>query len=135
MSLIKKSAIAIVVDNKLLVVKPHNSSYLLMPGGKPEAGESAIAALKREIMEELGCGIDESSLAYLGTFEDVAAGSSAKRVSIDLYSGKLVGTPKPSSEIEELVWISAAEAAANQQVSPIIKNRIVPFLIGKKALS
>ena len=51
MSLIKKSAIAIVVDNKLLVVKPHNSSYLLMPGGKPEAGESAIAALKREIME------------------------------------------------------------------------------------
>ena len=135
MKLIKKSALAIVKGNKLLVVKPYDSTYFLMPGGKPKEGESEVAALKREIMEELSCGIYESSLAKLGTFEDVAAATDA-RVSIDLFEGKLKGTPRPSSEVEELKWISAAEAqeANNDKISPIIKNKIVPFLVERKML-
>ena len=83
-------------------------------------------------MEELGCGIDEKSIKFLGTFEDAAAGGSAKRVSIDLYSGRLVGIPKPCSEIEELVWVTAD--ASMPQLSPIIRNRILPFLVDRKLL-
>ena len=130
MELIRKSAIAAIKDNKLLVVRPHNSSSLLMPGGKPEEGESAVAALKREIMEELSCSIDEPSIVFLGVFEDAAAGGNNSRVRMELYSGKLEGTPKPSSEIEQLIWISAA-GINHPQLSPIIKNKILPFLVGK----
>ena len=132
MELIKKSALAVIEKNKLLVVKPHNSSFLLMPGGKPEQGETPVAALKREVMEELGCSIEDSSIAFLGTFEDTAAGSS-NMVSIGLYTGKLVGTPKPCSEIEELVWVGAN--SRDGRISPVIRNKIVPFLVGRKLLS
>ena len=133
MRIIQKSALAVIKDNKLLAVRPHNSQFLLMPGGKPNLGESAVAALKREIREELDCSIDEKTITLLGTFEDVAAGNNGSRVRIDLYSGKLKGTPKPSSEIEELKWISANDAL-NPFVTPIIKKQIIPFLIERKML-
>ena len=133
MKIIQKSALAVVQSNKLLVVRPNNSQFLLMPGGKPEADESSESALKREIMEELNCAIDEKSIKFLGVFEDVAAGSNGSMVRIDLYSGSLIGTPKPSSEIEELFWISSKDISL-PQLSPIIKNKIIPFLVGKKLL-
>ena len=133
MKTIQKSALAVIQGNKLLVVRPRNSQFLLMPGGKPEAGESSESALKREIMEELCCTIDEKTIKFLGAFEDVAAGSNGSIVRIDLYSGTLIGTPKPSSEIEELVWISPKDILL-PQLSPIIKNKIIPFLVGKNML-
>ncbi len=133
MKLIKKSALAVIKDNKLLVVRSKGSSYFLMPGGKPKEGETEIAALKREIMEELGCGIDNSSVIYLGKFEDLTADGKA-RVLIDLYTGTLLGEPKPSSEIEELKWVSAKDAL-NPFLTPVIKRQILPFLVGRKMLS
>ena len=133
MSIIQKSALAVIQNNKLLVVRPHNSQFLLMPGGKPNLGESAVAALKREIREELDCSIDEKTITLLGTFEDVAAGSNGSIVRIELYSGNLIGTPQPSSEIEALVWISS-NGISLPQLSPIIKNKIIPFLVGKNML-
>ena len=134
MKTIQKSALAVIQDSKLLVVRPHSSQFLLMPGGKPEADESSESALKREIMEELSCSIDEKTIKFLGIFEDAAAGGNNSRVKIDLFSGRLKGAPKPSAEIEELVWISAAEVATNSQISQIIRNKIVPFLVGKNML-
>ncbi|MBI2581463.1 NUDIX domain-containing protein [Candidatus Woesearchaeota archaeon] len=133
MKLIKKSALTVINGNRLLVVRAKGSSYFLMPGGKPKEGESAIAALEREIMEELSCGIDRSSVIYLGNFEELTVDGKA-RVLIDLYTGALFGEPKPSSEIEELKWISAADAI-NPFLTPIVKKQILPFLVGRKMLS
>ena len=133
MKLIKKSALTVIRGNKLLVVRAKGSSYFLMPGGKSKEGETEITALKREITEELGCSIDESSIAYLGNFEDLTADGKAT-VSIDLYTGTLVGEPKPSSEIEELKWISTDDSI-NPLLTPIVKGQILPFLVGRKMLS
>ena len=132
MKLIKKSAMVIVKDNKLLVVRKRGSPDFLMPGGKPERNESPIEALKRELMEEISCEVDSSSIALLGTFEDLTSDGRAK-VFIDLFSGELIGEPKPSSEIEELGWISAADAIS-PNLTPIIKRQILPFLLQKGML-
>ncbi|MBI2549789.1 NUDIX domain-containing protein [Candidatus Woesearchaeota archaeon] len=132
MKLIKKSAMVVVRDNKLLVVRKRGSPDFLMPGGKPERNESPIEALKRELMEEISCGVDGSSIALLGTFEDLTSDGRA-RVSIDLFSGELIGEPKPASEIEELKWISAADAIS-PNLTPIIKRQILPFLLQKGML-
>ncbi len=132
MNLIRKSAIVVIKDNKLLVVRKRGSPLLLMPGGKPERNESPIEALKRELMEEISCGVDSSSITLLGTFEDLTSDGRAK-VSIDLFSGELIGEPKPSSEIEELGWVSAADTIS-PNLTPIIKRQILPFLLQKGML-
>ena len=66
---ITKIGLAIVDANHLLLVRKRNSSFYILPGGKPEPGEDDIAALCREIDEELGCRIDvEHSLTRLPTW-------------------------------------------------------------------
>lgn len=132
MKLIEKSAMVVVRDNRLLVVKKLGSRDYLMPGGKPKKGESAVEALRRELREEIGCSVDDSSLALLGRFEDFTSDGKSK-VAINLFAGEIIGEPKPSSEIEELSWISAADAI-NPFVTPIIKKQIMPFLVGKGML-
>lgn len=149
MKLVKKSAMVVIRDNKLLVVRKKGSRYYLMPGGKPEKGESAVDALRRELREEISCSVDDASLTLLGHFEDFTqvaarrlcpveqsstwASDGKSRVAIDLFAGGIVGEPKPSSEIEELKWISAADSI-NPFLTPIVKTQIMPFLVGKGML-
>ena len=132
MRTIKKSALAIIRDNKLLVVRKSGSSDYLMPGGKPEGKETAVEALKREITEELGCSVAESSLVFLGNFEDFTA-EGTSRVSIELFTGDINKDPVPSSEIDELLWVSASDSM-NPFLTPIVKKQIMPFLVARKML-
>ncbi|MBI2330298.1 NUDIX domain-containing protein, partial [Candidatus Daviesbacteria bacterium] len=103
MKTIQKVALAVFKDKKMLQVRSKNQPLVFFTlGGKIEAGESEIEALKREVMEEIGCEIEESSLKFLTQFEDVAHGGGV--VAIKVFEGNLIGSPKPSSEIAEIGW-------------------------------
>ena len=62
------SAAIIVQDNHLLISRRQHhqsmSDYWELPGGKCEANELPVNALKREIKEEVGLNITEQTLAY-----------------------------------------------------------------------
>ena len=108
------------------------TSDYIMPGGKLEE-ESDIECLKNEIKEELNCEVDIESLEYISEYVDVAAGKPDRDVSIKLYKGKIIGQPVPSTEIKAIHWINK-EDIDNKQVSPIIKNKIIPDLIKREIL-
>lgn len=70
------------------------------PGGKVEAGESAHAALRREIAEELGCSIRVGALLAVARHD-------APHVSIELTTYRCVvvdGEPR-ALEHAELRWL------------------------------
>lgn len=119
---------------KFLVCEPGEKyteksvTQYLMPGGKLEE-KSDVECLQSEIKEELGCDIDMDSLELIGEYTDVAA-TPGRDVMIRLYKGKLIGKPKPSTEIGALHWIGK-EDVVNQKVSPIIRNKIIPDLVDK----
>lgn len=123
--------------DKFLVCEPGEKyeekrvTQYLMPGGQLE-GESDIKCLQREIQEELNCDMEVGNIKFINEYNDIAA-TPGKDVMIRLYSGKLIGEPKPSSEIGALHWIGK-EDLINQKVSPIIRNKIIPDLIEKKIL-
>lgn len=125
-------------DSKTFLVCEPGNKYMdkrvvqyLMPGGQIEE-KSDIECLKREIKEELDCDIDIKTVELIGEYTDVAA-TPGKDVMIRLYEGKLIGEPKPSSEIGSLHWISKNDII-NYKVSPIIRNKIIPDLINRKIL-
>ncbi len=126
---IHKFGLAVIENNRLLLCQPYAFEDLILPGGMKEGAETHIENLTREIREELGedAVLDETSLRYLGRFEDIAAGRTKRLVEIDLYSGKISGALKPSSEIKSLHWFAAFDD--KNRLSPIIKNQILPFLI------
>ncbi len=99
----------------------------IMPGGKNDENDD-VECLKNEIKQELNCQIDFTTLEYVNTYEDVAAGRPDRRVEIKLYSGKIIGTPTPMTEIEKLHWIGS-ESQRDMRVSPIVRNKIIPDLL------
>ena len=78
------------------------------PGGKVEPGESPAAALRREIMEELGASVrvGEEVLPLNGAAEEAGA------IRLRVFRCELVeGTPRPR-EHAELRWVHPRELPA-----------------------
>ncbi|MDD5415849.1 MAG: NUDIX domain-containing protein [Candidatus Daviesbacteria bacterium] len=127
MGIIKKVALAAFKDKKLLQVRTHKESHVFFTlGGKPEKGECEIECLKREVKEEIGCGLDESSIKFLTEFEDVAHGKDGVFVNIKMYEGNLIGSPKPSSEVVEIGYFDTRSDKKN--LSTIAQRTIFPWL-------
>ncbi|MBN2454906.1 NUDIX domain-containing protein [Candidatus Woesearchaeota archaeon] len=130
---VSKIGLIVVEKNKILLVKKKTLKKVITPGGKPEGRENHEACLERELKEELEVSLDKSSLQFLGTFEDVAEGEDDVLLTIELYQGKIKGNPKPSREIEGYLWFGAE--ADREILSPIIKNKILPFLLENKIIA
>ncbi len=133
MSDIRKAGLLVLQDGAVLLCrKRHTTSRLILPGGKFEPGESAVACLGRELTEELG-EVGVQHLVYLGTYRHRAAHddpSVQRHVVIELYGGKLDGTPRPQAEIVELVWFDATGDAA--QLAPSLRESIFPDLVARR---
>lgn len=126
MKVIHKVALAVFKDGKILQVRTSKQEEVFYTlGGKIEAGESDIDCIKREVLEEIGCEMDESSLKYLTTFEDIAHGGLAM-LHLRMYEGKLKGTPKPNSEIVEIGYFDTNSDPKN--LSIIAQRTIFPWL-------
>lgn len=137
MAEINKSALLILNDDatKFLVTKKSDASvpHWLMPGGKIEDGETVTEAAVREIMEELGCLLNEETMSFVGEYEAPASGAPGKTVNIKLYTGLFTGRPEARSEIRELGWLSK-ESVDDVVVSEIIREKIIPDLVAKGIL-
>ncbi|OGY23068.1 MAG: hypothetical protein A2Y57_00170 [Candidatus Woykebacteria bacterium RBG_13_40_7b] len=127
MKILKKISLAIIKDDKILLVRNKGFKSLLSPGGQLEKDEGDLESLQREIKEELNTVVDGDSLKYLETFEDLAADREDTKVRIKLYLGEIKGNPTPSSEVSEIVKFSKSDSW--DDLSPILKNKIIPYLI------
>lgn len=104
--MIDKIGAIIIRDRKMLVARSKKYEMFFVPGGKREVNETDEETLRREIMEELGTKI--KGIKYYKTFITEASGRGGK-VKVASYFCKLIGEPKPTSEIEEIVWVGKNE--------------------------
>ncbi len=126
MRFINKVALAVFKEKKMLQVRTHEQEEIFYTlGGKIKEGESDLDCLKREVWEEISCKVDEQSLKFLQEFEDVAHGEKAL-LKVRLYEGKLIGEPKPSSEIVEIGYFDTNSDPKN--LSVIAQRTIFPWL-------
>src|SRR5215813_6306713 len=88
---------------RVLLVRKRGTTSFMQPGGKRNAGESDVAALAREIVEELGCCIDQRSARSVGVFECAAANEPGFTVRAAVYAIDIEGAVKPQTEIAEFV--------------------------------
>lgn len=127
MKIIKKIALAIFKDKKILLVRSHKQEKVFYTlGGKVEDRESDVECIKREVKEEIGCDIFEKSIRFLVEFEDIAHGKQDSILHIKLYEGKLIGEPKPLSEIAEIKYFDSQ--SDKKHLSEIAQRKIFPWL-------
>jgi 8-oxo-dGTP pyrophosphatase MutT (NUDIX family) len=132
---IHKVGLLVLRDDRLLLCrKGRDTSKLILPGGRIEAGESDLECLAREVREELG-DVSLESVEYLGAYQDRASfddPSIVKSLRIVLYRGRLRGEPTPCAEIAELVWFGPD--SDRRDLTPILLKRILPDLIARAIL-
>jgi 8-oxo-dGTP pyrophosphatase MutT (NUDIX family) len=98
-------AAAVIVDEggRTLLVRKRGTAAYMQAGGKLGAGEAPQDALRRELLEELGCGLAEAPRA-LGRFSAPAANEAGRTVEAELFAVTLTGEIRPAAEIEDAIW-------------------------------
>ncbi|MEU8307117.1 NUDIX domain-containing protein [Actinomadura sp. NPDC048955] len=110
---------------RILSTRSRGKDVYYLPGGKREPGESDLDTLVREIREELAVTIAPATAARLGTFQAQAHGhSEGVTVQMTCYTADHQGEPTPSSEIEEVTWLTYADRARVSPVDQIIFDHL-----------
>jgi 8-oxo-dGTP diphosphatase len=101
-----------VENGRVLCGRPRGKDVFYIPGGKRETGESDLAALRREITEELTVTLLPATVRHAGTYQARQPGGPGEGVVLvrmACYTGDYRGTLAPSSEIDELAWFGYAD--------------------------
>ncbi len=91
---------------ELLTVRKRGTAKFMLPGGKPEPGESARACAVREICEEVGLQLRPEELIDLGEWVTPAANEPGTDVHAAVFSYRSeIESAEPRAEIDALRWI------------------------------
>ncbi|MDL9938300.1 NUDIX domain-containing protein [Gordonia sp. ABSL1-1] len=118
-------------DGAVLTVRKRGTTRFMFPGGKPEAGETAVQTAVRETREELDVELDIDLLTYLGTFTTAAANESRTLVHATVFTYPLPLTnAAPSAEIAEIRWqrVEDGEFRERTDLAPLLAEAVFPAL-------
>jgi 8-oxo-dGTP pyrophosphatase MutT (NUDIX family) len=127
-TLVIRVSAAVITDasGRLLLVRKAGTTAFMQPGGKPEPGENPDDTLVRELAEELGIRVPLERLHPLGSFTAHAANEPGYLVVADVFEVDIdVQAPVVAAEIEELRWVSRADAEL-LEVAPLAREYFLP---------
>ena len=113
-------------ESRVLLVRKKGTQAFMQPGGKLQDGESHVAALERELREELRCSFRPGSPVFLGTFTAAAANEYDCLVEAALYAVDLEGPISAASEIEETAWLSP-DSPHDLELAPLTREHVLPL--------
>nr|WP_197079620.1 MULTISPECIES: NUDIX domain-containing protein [unclassified Pantoea] len=124
------AAIMIDAEGRMLLVRKRDTRYFMQPGGKIESTERPVAALIRELTEELQISVTEQDTQYVGQFTDTAANEPGHTLIAEIFTVLApTSTITPAAEIEEITWFHPSDDASlplapltGQQILPLIMN-------------
>jgi 8-oxo-dGTP diphosphatase len=114
-------------NGRLLLVRKRNTHAFMLPGGKAEPGEAPLAALIRELGEELNLSLPEGDLSYLGEFHTVAANEADTWINASLFKAELPHPVSPAAELEELRWLAATDPLP-ATLAPLLREHVLPLI-------
>lgn len=119
-------AAAVIRDEggRLLLVRKRGTVMFMQAGGKIEDGEEPLAALARELSEELGLIIGGAEPRYLGRFEADAANEPGHVVQAELFELPWTGDVRPAAEIEEVLWLHPADRVV-PPLAPLTRRHVM----------
>ena len=111
---------------RMLLVRKRGTAAFMQPGGKREPDEGDVAALMREIDEELGCRVVPESVRPMGQFEAPAANEPGYKVRAAVYVVEIDGAVVPAAEIDEIRWLDPREPT-DLHLAPLTRDYVLPL--------
>lgn len=132
MGVITVSAVCFSRDGRILTVRKRGTSMFMLPGGKPEAGESAAECAAREVHEELGILVAPEALRLIGTFDAVAANEAGFTVRATVFAHDGDVDPVVQAELEEARWVDPATGIDDPWEAPLNRVHVFPLLVAAR---
>ncbi len=120
------AAILMAPDNRILLVRKAGTTAFMQAGGKIENGETPVAALQRELSEELGLTINQDQAHYLGAFSATAENEPGYTVEAEVFRIALTQPVAKAAEIEEIVWVDPLQKV-ELPLAPLTENYLLPL--------
>ncbi len=120
-------------SGRVLNVRKRGTSMLMLPGGKPEAGEDPRDTAVREFAEELGVELDPLLLRGVGRFASAAANEPGHALVADVFEHPFRAVDAPRAEIEHLEWVDPS--APHGSMAPLNSEHVFPGLIRRAPLA
>lgn len=112
---------------RLLLVRKRNTRAFMLPGGKAEPGEDAIAALTRELDEELNLSLPANALRPLGQFRAAVANEADTWIEASVFQARLPHSVSAAAELEELRWLAPGDVLPDT-LAPLLREHVLPLL-------
>lgn len=128
------AAVIVDDDNRVLVVRKRGTTAFMQPGGKIDAEETPLAALRREVREELGVEVRATEIRSLGRCIADAANEPGHTVEAELFTVALDDEPRACAEIAEMVWIDP-HAPGDIELAPLTRDFVLPIVREKRCRS
>ncbi|WP_293699284.1 NUDIX domain-containing protein [uncultured Agrococcus sp.] len=120
------------LDGTVLTVRKRGTDMFMLPGGKPESGESAADCARREVREELGITLEPADIEPFGTWDAAAANEAGATVRASVFRASEAASaavPRAQAEIEELRWIHPVAGIDDPAEAPLNRDHVFPMLI------
>lgn len=131
---IYKAGGILIKERRILVEKSFGKDFYIAPGGKVNPGETAEAALTRELQEEFGIVVRPDDLELFGTFYSTAAGQESKIIRMDVFVVRhWAGEPRASGEVEDMRWIATTDLTV-LPIGSIFAHQVLPRLKDHKLI-
>lgn len=115
-------------DGQTFLVRKTGSAIFQQPGGKIDAGETAIGAVIRELQEEIGLELTPADLTPLGRFSAPAANEAGHLVVAEVFTARHDGPLQVAAELAEGRWINPKAPPADMPIAALSQGEILPRL-------
>lgn len=125
MAIVKKVG-AIILNherNRIAVVRKRGRDVFIIPGGRPEPGESDLETLARELQEELS--VEVTNSAFFGEYCEPAEFGEGQ-LTMRVFEVSVSGEFRVDNEIEEAIWVAGDEGEV--RLGSTLVNHVVPAL-------
>lgn len=130
------TSIVCIKNNRLLMVREHDSEIYTLPGGAVEESETVIKALEREIKDEMGIDlkIDEAELPWKQFV--IRGRNEGEMIRFILFRKELDGIEVKGNEIAEIVWVNPfVKKEPFRTYESITTEKLFPLLFWRGDLS
>lgn len=121
------AAVIVDAEGRILVVRKRGTTAFMQPGGKIDPGETALAAVRRELVEEIGVTVAAEDILPLGRFVAPAANEPDHLVDAELFMVDLREEPRALAEIDEIAWVDPA-APGDIELAPLTRQAVLGLL-------
>lgn len=120
-------------NGTVLTVRKAGTRMFMLPGGKPEPGETPAQTAVREIDEELGVKLDPHRLQLLNRFHTAAANEANTSLVAHVFTYPPFEDDfdvQPRAEIAERLWVSATdpEVYTSPTTAPLNADHVFPLV-------